>query len=208
MQEVQHKVSQFFSAFPAKHYDDGSIIIRPEVASPQIHFLEEGAVQQYSLDVAGDETIITRYKPGSFFPMLNVLTRIPNKYFFQASEPSQMRIAPAEDVVQWLTSEPVVALDLLRRVYLGMDGILQRLEVSLTGDARSRISVVLRIAALRFGEKINNTVQIYITHEELARAAGLSRETVSREVHALVKEGVLQQGNGEIIITDPALFLS
>ena len=47
-------------------------------------------------------------------------------------------------------------------------------------------------------------IYVEITQEELAEAAGLSRETVGKYLHVLQEQGILRVDRGRVFITDPS----
>src|SRR5690606_37810445 len=119
--------------------------------------------------------------PGAFFPMSLALNNTANAYFYEAASPITLQRAPAKKVVALLEQQPALTLDLLKRVYRGTDGLLARTVHLMSGDAHARLLFELTNAGLRFGTKTNDgAIHIPLTETDIAKRAGLSRETVSR----------------------------
>lgn len=74
----------------------------------------------------------------------------------------------------------------------------------MAGNAQSRMVVELLIAARRFGTKSGNkvTINLKITEKDLASQTGIARETVSRELQKLKKEGLITFQKNELIVND------
>jgi len=91
----------------------------------------------------------------------------------------------------------------LTRVYTGLDGLLGRMAHLMAGSAKSRLMYELIIECRRFGEKNKDgSCLININETDVASRAGLSRETVSREIQKLRKDNLLRPAQKGILIND------
>jgi CRP-like cAMP-binding protein len=190
--QLGQKVEQHFSKYPLRTYTKGQILIHAGDIPQHIFYLVSGKVRQYDISYRGDEIIVQVYKPGAFFPMLWAITGVNNEFFFDAETDVEVRVAPAQESVQFLKDNPDVTFDLLTRVYRGLDGILGRVVHLMTGNAKSRLLYELLVEAKRFGQKQpDGATLITITEGDMAARAGLSRETVSREVQKLIRDGII-----------------
>jgi CRP-like cAMP-binding protein len=116
-------------------------------------------------------------------------------------------MAPSDEVLDYLHSNSDVTLDLLGRVYIGIDGLLGRMAALMSGSAKKRLIYELVIEASRLGVKqTDGSCLVTLREKDLGARAGLSRETVSREMHKL-KIGKLISIKGKgIIITNLKLL--
>jgi CRP/FNR family cyclic AMP-dependent transcriptional regulator len=200
---VATKVEDFFSRYTLRTLEAGEILVQAGDDPQGIFYLLSGRVRQYDISEHGNELVLNTFKPGAFFPVAWALNKAPNAYFFDALTPVTFRSAPAEEVIAFLKENPDVLLDLLARVYRGTDGILRRLAYMIAGGAHRRSLFELYIASQRFGKHHSDGSITIAMHEgELAHSAGLSRETLSRELQALKKSGVVHITRKEIIIQD------
>lgn len=203
--EVKESVERFFASYPLKRFKKGHIIIHAHDTPSSVYFLAKGHVVEYDISPAGNEVVVNAFKPGAFFPMSLAINKGHNYYFFEAASPLTLRLAPAEDVVAFLKTNPEVTFDLLRRVYLGTDGLLRRMAHLMGGRSRSRLIFELLNAAARFGEKApDGSVSISLTETDLSRRSGMSRETISRTMAQLREAGLVIVQPGGIRITDAA----
>jgi CRP-like cAMP-binding protein len=190
---ITAKIEEHFSQYPLRSYPKGQILIHAGEDPEHIYYLARGKVRQYDISYRGDEIVVNVFKPGAFFPMSWAITRAPNKYFFDAEMAIEVRAAPADTTLAFLQANPDVMFDLLTRLYRGMDGVLGRMVQLMSGSARSRVLYELLVEARRFGKKTENgSYRISINESELAAQAGLSRETVSREVQKLSQSGLVK----------------
>lgn len=200
--EIAKKVKQFFSRYPPKEYKKGEIIIAKDQYLEGIFFLEKGMVRQYDLSRNGQEMTLNIYKPGSFFPMMESLSNKPNQYYFEAINITSIKLAPKERVLKFIKNEPEVMHDLLTRLYSGIEGVLFKMAQLMSGNAYTRLISILIISATRFGKEAADGIRILSTEKDLATQAGISRETVSRQLHKLKKEGLIDIKRSTIIIPD------
>jgi CRP/FNR family transcriptional regulator len=137
--------------------------------------------------------------------MVWAMNKTPNRYFFKADEISEVRMAPADEVVAFIKQNPDVMFNLVSRLYSGIDSLLERIVYLMSGSARSRIIYELVIEANRFGTKITeNCYKIHISESDLGARVGVARETVSREVKHLKDKGLVEIVAGNIILKDLA----
>ncbi len=192
MNDIPKKVADFFASYPLKSIDDGQIIIQAGNQPAGVYFIESGEVRQYDISERGDEVVVNVFKAGAYFPMSWAINKEPNQYFFEASADSGIRIAPAGEVVAFLHKNSDILYDLLRRVFVGTDVLQRRMAHLMAGDANSRTLFELIVQCRRFGQLQQDGSYILPIHEqELARRAGLSRETTNRILTKLKKTGVL-----------------
>jgi CRP/FNR family cyclic AMP-dependent transcriptional regulator len=201
--DISEKVAHFFTAFPLREFDKRELLLRPEEPLPGVFYLVEGRVSQYDVTPSGNEVVVNVFKPHVFFPMSVALNGTLNDYFFEASTKVKVHVAPPEAAVQFLQDNPDVTLDLLKRVYRGVDGVLRRMAHLMGGDSKSRLLFELLNAAYRFGEpQPDGSVLLDLKESDLARHSGLARETVSRNTQELKAAGLIEVGQGSIVVKD------
>ena len=200
---ISDKISHFFTAFPLREFERRELLIRPEELLPNIFYVVEGRVSEYDVTPTGNEVVVNVFKPSAFFPMSAALNDTPNSYFFEASTKVKVHVVPSGTAVQFLQNNPDVTLDLLRRVYRGTDGVLRRMAHLMGGDAKSRLIFELLNAANRFGEpQADGSILLDLKENDLARHSGLARETVNRNIQDLKATGLLEVGQGGMVVKD------
>lgn len=198
---IEETIRLFFEQYPQKRYEKGEIIIFADDTIPPVYYLKKGTVAQHTVTEDGVTLALNIFKPGAFFPMSAALNMIPNTYFFEAREACVVHVVPATDAVAFLEQHPTVALDLLKRVYRGTDGILAKLAELMGGNAQARILTELRIAGKRFGKtEPSGDIVINITEAQLAEQTGMARETVSKAIGKLKAAGTIETKRGHITL--------
>jgi CRP-like cAMP-binding protein len=193
------KVDRFFRQYGLQTYKKGQVLLLSNETPTCVYFIEEGRVKQYEITYKGSEIIVNIFKPGTYFVMLTALTGLPNLYYFSAETDVKLRCAPINEVVDFVNSNPDVMRDLLSRVYVVLESLFRRMTHLMSGSARGRVIYEILLDVKGTGEERPGgklaARKLSITEAELASRAGLSRETVSREVSLLKKKGLLTQGS-------------
>jgi CRP/FNR family transcriptional regulator len=180
----------FFSKYPSKTFKKGDVIISADEQPAGIYYVREGIIRRYYLSEEGTEVTLNLYKPHSFLPMSWVVSDIPNKHWYEALTPVKTWCAPNDAVKVFIKNEPEVVYDLLRRMYIGMDGLWDHMESLSAGNATTKLISTIVVLAKRFGKTTPEGLEISIplSESELASLAGMSRETASRELKKIKKD--------------------
>ncbi|HEU0266170.1 MAG TPA: Crp/Fnr family transcriptional regulator [Candidatus Saccharimonadaceae bacterium] len=198
---TQEKIATFFARGKNTFYARGSTIILAGEQPPGVMYITRGIVEQYDATAGGDKVTVNVFRAGAFLPMSWAITNTPNTFFFAAYTDVSAQLVDAMAAVTFLKSNSDVMYDLLRRVYIGTDALLHRLALAAHSPACDRLSNELLIEAYRFGTALSATEnRIRITHAALAERSGLTRETVSRELHQLAKIGLIRLSRQSIDI--------
>lgn len=88
------------------------------------------------------------------------------------------------------------------RILTRFGGVLTRMEYAMFGNAQSKVASMLLICAERLGKenKKGITVQVPLTHQDIASLLGIARETASIEMKKLqTKDLIGYQGKYLVI---------
>lgn len=200
---ITDKLEGLFSQFRLVRYYKGQIILQPGDSLQGVYYLKEGYVKFYSISPEGYELTLNIFKPGSYFSMMWAIGNVPNVYIFKAITDVTVWQAPKEEVLSFLKKDPEVLFELTRRTFIGLSGLLERVEYLLFGDAYKKVASVLLMAASRFGEKGDDgevMIQLTLTHQEIANLANLARETTSIQLKKMERKGIFVQRGHRIVI--------
>ncbi len=188
------QLKTFFGQYPQITHKQGTVLIREIDVLTGVIYLEAGVVAMQTTTAAGETHTLHLFKPQAFFPLTWALNGIPNQAQFIAITPVIIRVAPVKVVRAWLQTEPVVLFDLSQRLLSALDGVMRQVEGLMTGSAQTRVLSVLRTLALRFGQPQPEgrvLIQLKLSHQSIALLAGISRETVTREIKKLQESEVV-----------------
>lgn len=204
--EVSATINAFFEDYRERTYKKGQVLILNGDMTDFVYLIVEGRVKQYDVTYRGDEIILNTFKPGAFFPMAMAINKTTSPYIYEAETDLEVRQAPADKVVEFVRANPDVLFDLLSRVYRGTDGLLGRMAHLMASSAKGRLMFELLVECRRFGQKSGGNWSFTVNEKELGARAGLSRETVSREMKKLINTGLVQFDAGQVNIPDIDAF--
>jgi len=201
-EKVKIIVEAFFSSFPVHSYKKGELLVRADDQPRGVMYLTKGSVKVYAISHKGEEVVVNIFSVGSFFPLSWAIADLDNSYFYEALESVTLRRAPKDVAIEFLKKNPDVVFDLLTRMYRGVDGLLLKMTYLMGENAYVRLVGELLVSVKRFGTFTEGTCSVKITERELAARTGLTRETVSRQIHELKKKGLLTLTRDAVHITD------
>jgi CRP-like cAMP-binding protein len=152
--------------------------------------IDSGMVKIYDIDDDGDERTITMFARNHIFPIIWLLKARPDYhlYFYEAFTDVLFYVLPVERAQVFVSEQPDILAGLLDNVtkgYINYIGRVQNLEKS---QIRERLEFVLYWLAMRLGAQERDLVvriDAPITQQDLARLAGVSRESMSHAVTAV-----------------------
>lgn len=208
--DMIEKIEHFFYQFQKYTYKKGELILQPEHNPIGAYYLSKGYVREYGISPSGNEISLHIFFPQSYFPMMWVISDIPNRYYYEALTDIEVYSAPKEDILTFLENNSDVLLNLTQRLFLGLDKLTARLEYVSSGKAYDKVVSILLYLARHFGEEKGKKIIINykFTHRDIGSFAGLSRETTSREWEKLEKKGIIRYEKQFIVIEDQQKLLN
>lgn len=101
--------------------------------------------------------------------------------------------APREKFLNFIKNNGEVLFELTHRILTRFGGVLSRMEYAMFGTAYNKVASIILICADRFGQSLgeNTTIQVPLTHQDIANLIGVARETVSIEMKKLQNKGLI-----------------
>ncbi len=202
MANIQQKIETFANNFAPQQYAARQIIVEAEEEPGGIYWLESGQVRQYIISDEGEELTVHLFEPGSFFPLMWAMNRLPNRHTYEAVTATRLRIIPADKFIAFIEDQPDILFSLAQRLLYGLNGLLLRVESLSLQSAYKRVISILIYLARHFGttDKEGIAIKIRLTHKDIATYAGLARETTSVEMSKLEKQHIIGYRGTTLII--------
>lgn len=189
MKEELDKLEQFFLQFKRINYKKNSLVIRADDIPSGIYYIHKGYIKVYALSEKGQELTLIILKPHDFFPVVWAINDSPNTQFCEAITAVELSRAPKEEFIKFINDNSDVLRGVLSKVLTRFEGLLERMEYLVFGNAYQKVASILVICAERFGVKKENKIiiRVPLTHKDIANLVGLTRETISVELEKLEK---------------------
>ena len=178
-------------------FKPGEVILYPGVPGPRdrVYRVLEGLVRLEAVDEEGNALTLRLVRPGGYFGE-EALAGMERSYFAEAV---------TEVVAEPLPKEPHP--EEIRQVLLSLAQALsesyRRIERLATQRLKNRMAAaILELAETPLAHEEQEGLVLRATHDELAAAVGSVRETVTKVIGELTREGYIRSGYGKIILKD------
>lgn len=208
------KLSQFFHHFPLSEYPKHHVVLAADEQNEFFYYVETGAVKMTRMSKSGKNLILHIFFPHSFFSLLCLLTKDVNEYDYITLVPTTLRKVPKAELIAFLKTHNDEMFELQLRLLSGLQGLLNRIEQSSFSSAYNQVASLLIYFSNHLADEDENnsqhtqTLQVMITHQEIADWLGLSRENVSLQMKRLENEGLIRLQKHLIEILDHKKLLN
>jgi CRP/FNR family transcriptional regulator, cyclic AMP receptor protein len=196
------KLQNFFSHGKKIVYKKGEVILRPDDIPQGIYFIQEGYAKEYFITEFGNEHLFALYKAKEIFPIKWTFGNIRQDTFLQAVINTTVYRVSKQELLAYLKQDRQAVLEINKCMLSFFDLYISRINTLEYTHASFRLVSYLIFLVDRFGKLDSNscTLNIPITHQDIANSTNITRETVSREFHNLEKKGLATYKNRMIII--------
>ena len=178
----------------------GEVILYPGVPGPRdaLYRVRRGLVRIQLVDEEGNTLTLRFVGEGEFFNE-EAFTGAERNYFAEALTPTTVEAVDPRA----LSGKELEALNL--SLVAALQQTYRRIERLVSQRLKNRIAAALLEFAktpLAKKDEAGQTV-VHLTHDELASAVGSVRETVTKVVGELAREGLIKSGYGKITLLNP-----
>lgn len=173
----------------------------------KLFFIKEGYVKLGRIDDHGNETIHDILAPGDIFGQIT-LERAPRNGEFARAYRTNVALCAftTGSFAQLLATRPYLAVDYTKKVGQQLRRVQNRLTNLLHKDVRSRVLYFLWHLLQQHPTSAGAAITIpnYLTHEDIARLTGTTRQTVTSLLSALAAEGIIEVNRNDILFKNIA----
>ncbi|HUC91685.1 MAG TPA: Crp/Fnr family transcriptional regulator [Paenibacillus sp.] len=187
-----------------RSYRKKSVIFNEGGDKEAVYFIQTGLVKTYKTDENGHQHIVSFLKKGDMFPHTGLFNSNPYPATAEAIVPAVLIALPVRPFEQFLSSRPGVAIKIMSVLSEKINELQKKLQ-ELTGqDVQNRGQMFLIKLAENYGKEVDGQIRISIpmTHQDFANTIGTTRETVSRLLNQLRKDGIIEISRAGFVIYD------
>jgi CRP/FNR family cyclic AMP-dependent transcriptional regulator len=162
-------------------------------------FLLEGRLLVIDITDDGRQVGLNFLVPGSFFGEIALIDDLPRSASVQAVVASQVAVLPKQHARNLLFNNPLVAERMLRHLAFSLRATTDFRTLLGVPNAIQRVIMLLQMIARPDPGKLL-TIENMPTHEQIALMVNTSRETVTRALHILFEQGVVEKDNRRLIV--------
>lgn len=177
----------------------------------KLFFIKEGFIRIGYINEKGEEVVKEIIQKGEIFGQFTLLKNNLNGEFAQAFKSDVSLCAfNIEDFEKILLRKPQLAIHYSKQMGQKLRNTENRIVNLLNKDVRTRLLGFFYHLAVQHGcsENMDSfSIDNFLTHDDIARLIGSSRQTVTTMVNELEAEGILSFNRQTILIKDVKLLL-
>ena len=195
---------EMISGMLDREYENKEFLYTPHDRVENVYILKEGEVTLYQ-SVNGKQIVLDVLKPGSVFGNISFNPDSAEKHFAQVTQKSYICTLPHNYMLQILQKRPDIALKALKVLSKRLAQYESQIRALSALQARDRILATIRLLNEKEDHSILPVVlrrPTKITHEKLGNMTGLTRETVTKQMKELERQGFLTTEKKHIRLTE------
>lgn len=189
------------------HLGRGEMVLRQHAPAHGFFALVSGSLKASTLRADGREAILAVIEAGNWFGEISLLDGLPRTHDITALEPSHLLVVGAADFAQLMRRNDfsaAISVLLAGRVR-ALYGLIEDATLRSTrARVARRLLMLARGDATHAGRSGDARGTVPVSHEALAMMLGMTRQTLAKELKALVAVGAVALHYRRIDITSTA----
>jgi CRP/FNR family cyclic AMP-dependent transcriptional regulator len=188
----------------------GNMVLIEEEVGSTFFLIINGKVKISRISDDGREVILSILSEGDFFGEMAILDGLSRSANVSTLEDSELYSIKHVDFMKILYDFPQISINLLKELAGRLRRSDQHIKALSLQDAVGKVASAFLRLAENSGIIKNGQVQIsnVPAQQDLANMSGTSRETISRAIKTLHKDGFLNKEGSKIVIYDYERFKS
>ena len=183
-----------------RRYPKGAFVVNQNDTGSAMYLLVSGRVKVSLASPDGKELALNYLEAPAHFGEMSLVDAEPRSADVIATTEIEAFVLDAKDLSAAIQLQPRLALALIATLSRRLRTTIGRLEDMAFHDATHRVMrVVLNVATASYETRGVPLIQ-GLTHYDIATLAGTSRETASRVISSLAKEGVIASKGRKIVV--------
>ncbi len=183
----------------SRSFPKSAVLINEGDRSDSFFVIQSGRVKIYVSDDEGREVILNIQGPGEYFGEIALIDQAPRSASVMTLEAAKVSVLSKPDFERCLAENPRIAVELIRSLAQRVRALTDSVKDLALLDVYGRVARTLVKLASENGGELK--IAQRLTHDDIAKMVGASREMVSRIMRDLVKGGYIQVENKIITIS-------
>lgn len=182
-------------------YKKGEFVIRPGETPSGIFYVVKGLVKAYDITKYGEENLLIIRKQGEVLGLTWAITGQSRNIIYSTLAPTELLQISREQFTTFLADNPEAAMPLIEMLVNMYRLHSERIITLEYRSVRERLISFLLTTAKRFGQPTGNHVvlEVPLKHQDIASSISATRETTSRELAILERQGLISRDKQSII---------
>lgn len=179
----------------------GAAVLHAGDRTDFVYFILSGVLKVLVSDEEGREVILSSLGPGEFFGEMGVLDDNPRSATVVANTPCELIVISKADFKRCLAENFDVSLYIMRSLVKRLRSADRKIENLALMDVFGRVARLL-LEMAEEDEDGQLVVRRKVSRQDIAKMIGASREMVSRVMKDLQQRGLIEEGDGGILLRE------
>ncbi|MGE7183224.1 Crp/Fnr family transcriptional regulator [Peribacillus sp. NPDC006672] len=173
----------------------GTIILSPDKPIEALFFLKKGQVRLFRMNHHGKQFTVDILTSGNIFGETSTLSLTDDQVYAEAMTDTYLCMIGRNDFEGFLERNPKIALKFINILSNRLKEVYSLSEKIALSDVKYRLIYLLLKLSEKTGKRINEwqTINMTLTHADIANMIGSTRETTSAILSQLKKEGLIKK---------------
>lgn len=174
-----------------KRYKKHEVILFEEDTTEYMYIILNGKTKVIQTTEDGKEILLAMHHSGEFFGEMSLLDGKTSPATVVAMEDSSVAIISRQEFYSLIKAQKRILDNLLLILCSRLRDSWEKIQLLNLKNASQRIKILFLMLSDKYGEKTAEgvTLNIKLTHQEIAEMTGMTRETVTRMIDKWQKDG-------------------
>jgi CRP/FNR family transcriptional regulator len=174
-----------------KRYKKHEVILFEEDTTEYMYIILNGKTKVIQTTEDGKEILLAMHHSGEFFGEMSLLDGKTSPATVVAMEDSSVAIISRQEFYSLIRAQKRILDNLLLILCSRLRDSWEKIQLLNLKNASQRIKILFLMLSDKYGEKTAEgvTLNIKLTHQEIAEMTGMTRETVTRMIDKWQKDG-------------------
>jgi CRP-like cAMP-binding protein len=173
----------------------GTLIFSPDKPIESLFLLKKGQVRLYKINQSGKQFTVDILVDGNIFGETSSLSLTDDDTYAEAMADTYLCMISKSEFETFIETNPKIAIKLINILTTRLKELYSLSEKIALGDVRYRIIYLLLKLSEKTGKRKNEwqTIEMKLTHQDVANMVGSTRETTSAIMSQLKKESIIKK---------------
>ncbi len=188
---TDEELHQITDRLVVKKFRKNEIILQVEDTNEYMYMILNGKTKVVQTTEDGKEILLAIHQSGEFFGEMSLIDGKTSPATVIATEDSTAAIISKKDFYSLIETQKKVFNNLLLILCSRYRESWEKIQMLNYKNASQRIKILFLMLSDKYGEKTAEgiTLNVKLTHQEIADMAGMARETVTRVIDRWQKDG-------------------
>lgn len=197
-------LANFIKQFPLREFAKGESMPAERFDKPVLYGIQSGFAKVYALSSAGEEQFVWIAGRLDVVPSEMLFSsRAADEFFYSALTDVAAYEIDKKSFLDFASNNLAVMREIARSMSQHYDDLLMQVRATEQSSAREKLIHTLHSMAMRFSAESTvafHNLGLMLTHQDIGKLTGLTRETTALEMKKLKDEGYIDYTRSTLIV--------